>query len=111
MPFTLKVEKTAVLTRATIFYFFGQEAIKWKFSPFTNSFIHEQNYYSDTTFYFFTPDLSTAGKRIQQQTQAIGTAVEVVNTFLDYQLHEEETENLILSGKSGMVKCYQRPTR
>lgn len=79
--------------------FFGQEAIKWKFSPFTNSFIHEQNYYSDTTFYFFTPDLSTAGKRIQQQAQASGTAVDVVNTFLDYQLHEEETENLILSGK------------
>ena len=79
--------------------FYGQEAVKWKFSPFTNNFIHEQNYYSDTTFYFFTPDLATAGKRIQQKPQATGVPVEVINSFLDFQLHEEESESLILSGK------------
>ena len=79
--------------------FYGQNAIKWKFSPFTNQYIHEQNYYSDTTFYFFTPNLATAGKRIQPKSQASGDPVATVNTFLDYQLHEKEDENLILSGK------------
>ena len=79
--------------------FYGQDAVKWKFSPFTNQYIHEQNYYSDTTFYFFTPDLSTAGKRIQPKSQASGNPVATVSTFLDYQLHEKEVENLILSGK------------
>lgn len=79
--------------------FYGQDAVKWKFSPFTNQYIHEQNYYSDTTFYFFTPDLASAGKRIQPKSQAIGNPVATVNSFLDYQLHEKEDENLILSGK------------
>lgn len=79
--------------------FFGQEAVSWKYSSFINQYVHQQNYYSDTTFYFFTPDLATAGKRIAQQAQATGNPDATVDYFLDYQLHEKENENLILSGK------------
>ncbi|MBZ0243547.1 MAG: type IX secretion system sortase PorU, partial [Bacteroidales bacterium] len=79
--------------------FYGQNAVKWKYSPFTNQYTHEQNYYSDTTFYFFTPDLPYAGKRIQPISQATGQPISTINSFLDFQLHEEESENLILSGK------------
>lgn len=79
--------------------FYGQSAVKWKFSPFSNQFVHEQNYYSDTTFYFFTPDLAVPGKRILPKSQVLGESVSTVDSFLDFQLHEKEDVNLILSGK------------
>lgn len=36
--------------------FYAQGPTTWKYNPFTGRFLHNINYYSDTSYYFFTPD-------------------------------------------------------
>ncbi|MDA3944021.1 MAG: type IX secretion system sortase PorU [Bacteroidetes bacterium] len=79
--------------------FYGEDPVKWKYNLFTGKYDHKVNYFSDTTIYFFTPDLSYNGKRISRQEQSTANPNLILNSFPDYQVHEEDHESLILSGK------------
>jgi len=78
--------------------FYAQGVTKWTYSQ--PIFTHKINPYSKYGYYFVTSDVGT-GKRIEEKTETIpGSAtINTVEEFLDYQVHENETINLIQSGK------------
>ncbi len=79
--------------------FYSPGPVYWRYNFFTGKFDHQINYYSDTTFFFFTPEFTQPGKRIVNQEEATGNAAIVITEFHDYAFHEEDHESLILSGK------------
>ncbi len=78
--------------------FYANEALTWKYNVFTGRFDHTTNIYSDTVYYFFTPDMGT-GKRMSLEKNLTVEPTVIVNSFIDYELHEKELENLMKSGK------------
>lgn len=79
--------------------FYSPGPVYWRYNVFTGRYDHQLNYYSDTTYFFFTPDYSQPGKRIMIQEEAQGNAGQTITEFLDYRYHEYDHESLILSGK------------
>lgn len=89
-------EEDGVFNENDVLLFYALNTVSWKWQ--NNRFIHEINYYSDTNFYFLAVK-NDVGKRIQQQTQPSAEPLRETEYFLDYQHHENDLENLILSGK------------
>ncbi|WP_031530823.1 type IX secretion system sortase PorU [Dyadobacter crusticola] len=58
---------------------------------------HQLNYYSDTTFYFLNIG-QKAGLRIRN-ANLVAASGKVINFFDDYWYHEQETNNLLKSGR------------
>lgn len=79
-------------------FFYAQAATTWSYNPFTGRFSHENNIYSDTTYYFFTPDKGTA-KPIDKLNGVGFEPTQFVVSFSDYAAHERDYENMISSGK------------
>ncbi len=77
--------------------FYGQSPHVWEYDNSDEKFHHQINYYSDHTYYFFTPD-QASGKRIITENYAAVSNV-TVNSFDDYDYHELELVNLIKSGR------------
>ncbi len=78
--------------------FYGQAATTWSYNPFKGKFVHQNNIYSDTTYYFFTPDEGTS----KPIAELIGVGLQAnkqVTTFSDYAVHEYDYENLMKSGR------------
>lgn len=80
--------------------FYGQSPTRWakQASSSCIKFKHVVNIYSDSSYYFITTDLGS-GKRIQQQASNASTSNIAVNTFDDYAYYENNSVNLIHSGK------------
>ena len=78
--------------------FYGQAVTTWSYSQFSGRFTHETNIYSDTSYYFFTPDKGTA-KAIGELNGVGLEPTQLVNSFTDYKVHENDYENMISSGK------------
>lgn len=79
--------------------FYGQSQSRWKYvKNACPEFQHNINKYTDTTYYFITTDLG-AGKRILPQTSTTLPATHTVTTFDDYAFIEDESVNLIRSGR------------
>jgi hypothetical protein len=79
--------------------FYSPGPVYWRYNFFTGRYDHQLNYYSDTTYFFFTPDYSQPGKRIMTQEEAQGNTGQIITEFPDYRYHEYDHESLILSGK------------
>lgn len=79
-----------------VIYFYGMNAVAWQLQ--NNRFVQQINYFSDSNYYFITLK-NEVGKRINTKAQAVGTTDRELTTFLDYQVHEVDLENLIMSGK------------
>lgn len=79
--------------------FFGSGQTKWKYNLLSSHFEHEINPYSDTSFYFLSFNRQSNGKRIAQKGQTNNESNKHFNQFLDYQYHENDSVNLILSGR------------
>lgn len=80
--------------------FYGQAPGKWNYNAGKNAsmrYSYNKHYYSDTVFYFLTVG-SSPGKRIQPASSAV-VATYTVNSFDDFQLHEVDGANLVLSGR------------
>ena len=88
--------------------FYGQSPVSWKHNVFTGNFDHQINYYSDTTYYFLCIDQETPGKRIQSKPNNSGTHTRIVTEFPDYQVHERDLHNLILSGKEWVGESFSK---
>ncbi len=77
--------------------FYGQSPVKWNYS--NSLFIHETNYYTDTTFYFLRIDNINDGKRIVECESPNNNAASTITTFQDYQHHEVDMDNYYKQGR------------
>jgi hypothetical protein len=78
--------------------FYAQAATTWKYNIFSQRFDHSTNLYADTVFYFLTTDRGT-NKRIQTIPSLEAEPTASVSTFFDCEVHEEDLENLLYSGR------------
>jgi hypothetical protein len=78
--------------------FYGQSPHLWKYQSFSQAFNHQQNIYSDSTYYFLTTDLGP-GKRVAVQPTATEPPDVYVNKFTDYAYHERDIINLSNIGR------------
>ncbi len=77
--------------------FYGQSQFdRWTFDSSSQKYFHQNNIYSDTTYYFITFG-NALGKRITKQTTA-PTANKQTSEFDFNLVHENESRNLIKSG-------------
>ncbi len=89
--------------------FYAQGPTTWEYNPFTGRFGHTTNIYSDTSYYFFTPNKGTA-KPIIDLPVTIDEPTHFVNSFVDYDVHEKEYENMISSGKEWYGERFEGDT-
>ena len=78
--------------------FYANAATEWWYNIFSHRFDHFNNLYADTVYYFLTPDMGT-GKRINPVENTGYEPTQVLNTFYDFDTHDNDLENLIYSGK------------
>ncbi len=81
--------------------FYGQAPGKWKYNEGNAAptrYSYNKHYYSDTVFYFLTIDNTSPGKRLQPASSATAPTY-TVNSFDDFQVHEEDLVNLVKSGR------------
>jgi hypothetical protein len=76
--------------------FYGESPNKWKYQAFGQAFFHEQNIYSDSTYYFLTTDLGPGNSLTPSSTEPANV---YVSKFTDYAYHERDLFNLINTGR------------
>jgi hypothetical protein len=91
-------EADGVFDKTDYVLFYGQGPNRWKYNQANKMFEHKVHYYTDTTYYFISFD-GGAGKRIVSQASMGATPTNTVTSFDDYYYHEENTYNLIKSGR------------
>lgn len=92
-------ENDGVFDNNDYILFYGQSTDSWEHKQGSKMpFEHQIHYFSDTSFYFITADLGL-GKRILSQSSLSNTPNTVSNSFDYYGFHEENTTNLVKSGR------------
>ncbi|MFI5220954.1 MAG: type IX secretion system sortase PorU [Bacteroidia bacterium] len=87
--------------------FFGQSQFdSWTFDSVSGRYFHQNNIYSDTTYYFLTFG-GVKGKRISNQTSVLTPAI-TVTEFDNNFLHENELYNLKKSGRTWVGELFDR---
>ena len=66
--------------------FYGESPVQWLYTSSDKQFHHQQNAYSDTTYYFLCIN-QTPGKRIDTIASS-GTADRTITSYNDFQLHD-----------------------
>lgn len=79
--------------------FYGRGPVCWKLETNRTVYTHIQNPYDDYAYAFVVVGLGQ-GKRIAEANQPIGDATDIVNQFLDYQVHERDQYNLNRMGRT-----------
>jgi hypothetical protein len=79
--------------------FYAEGAGKWEYDAIQNIFVYRKHHYDDYNYYFLTRG-SSPGLRIQAQTPPGGQATHLVHTFHDFSIYENDSLNLIKSGKT-----------
>ena len=79
--------------------FYGRGPVCWKFDAERMAYTHIQNAYDDYAYAFVVVGLGQ-GKRISFADQPTGSANEIVNQFLDYQVHEKDLYNVFRVGRT-----------
>ncbi len=100
VPFYMYKGADGVFNKGDYILFYAQAAVSWQYTGIR--FSHTQNPYSDYGYYFLSDN---AGKQIllDRNEAAIDTVgCAHVTTFVDYQLHERDSLNLVdLTGSAG----------
>lgn len=78
--------------------FYGQAPHTWSYNSLSQAFHHEQNIYSDSTYYFLTVG-NTPGKRVADIPSSGANPSVYVNKFTDRVYHELDLFNLINTGR------------
>lgn len=78
--------------------FYANSALSWRYNMFTGHYDHFNNLFADTVFYFLTTN-SGSGKQVPLINSVDDTPTDVIRSFLDKQVHDNDLENLIYSGK------------
>lgn len=82
------------------FIFYGQGPDPWVYQSTTKRFTHTQHLYDDYAYYFITVDAQGGGKRVQQGVTPTQNANKFVHNFTDYAFHDNDSLNLIKSGRT-----------
>lgn len=77
--------------------FYAQSPVTWDYED--GFFVHNTNYYTDTTFYFLRLDNIVEGKRIEQIEDNDNQANKTITTFQDRQVHEIDMNNHYRQGR------------
>ncbi len=93
-------EEDGVFNEEDYILFYGQSAIKWEYVPFQGYalFTHEINFYEDKTYYFLNIE-EAQGKRIPIVVYPPLTPTVFVDEFTDYAAHENDTVNILKTGR------------
>lgn len=78
-----------------IILFYGQSPHKWEEN--SGKFSRQIHLFEEKTYYFLTTELGE-GKRLSNQISE-STSDLIINTFNDYQIHENDEVNFVKSGK------------
>ncbi len=94
-PIEVSGESDGKFDEGDYILFYAESPHKVLYDATSRQFSHQQNYYSDTTFYFLTI-ADTKGMRVGngKTTEASTT----LTTFDDFRFHESDMKNLISSG-------------
>ena len=79
--------------------FYGRGPVCWSLESDRLAYTHAQNPFDDYAYAFVVLGLGQ-GKRISEATSPSGNANEIVNQFLDYQVHENDLYNLNHTGRT-----------
>lgn len=79
--------------------FYARGPVTWNYVATPESFQHRPNDYDDYAYVFLTADLGR-GKRIQTALQPSATIDETVTEFLDYQVYDKDSYNIISGGRT-----------
>ncbi|MFW6226904.1 MAG: type IX secretion system sortase PorU, partial [Bacteroidota bacterium] len=85
--------------------FYGQGPHSWKYNYRLKRFTYEQHEYDESAYYFITYGQAT-GKRIQQLTGPTQPANIFTSTYNSYRVHENDSLNLIKSGRRWFGEKY-----
>ena len=90
-------EKDGLFDDKDAIYFYAEGPRVLRYDSLQNSFFHAINYYSDSSYYYLKVGTSV-GKRVADiaSQNVAGTSVD---QFDDYWFHEEESVNLLQSGR------------
>ena len=89
--------------------FYGEGPIVWNYSPVSQSFYHQTNYYKDYSYYFITA-LDYPAKRIQNIEPPSGTPDIEISDFTDYAVHELDERNIADIGRTWYGEIYDYTT-
>ncbi len=81
------------------FLFYGQGPNPWNYNKTIKRFAHSKHLYDDYAYYFITIDNAGGGKRVITETGPSGSANKTATNFTDYAFHNNDSLNLIKSGR------------
>jgi len=79
-------------------FFYSTGTVKWTYSSSLKMFVHQQNYFTDNTFYYLTD--SGDDLFVQEENQPTQSAGKEVAEYDYYSRHESDESNLLESGAS-----------
>lgn len=79
--------------------FYGRGPVTWELLSDKMAYVHNQNPYDDYSYAFVVLGLGQ-GKRISEASAITSNANEIVNQFLDHQVHENDEYNLFRVGRT-----------
>ncbi|MEI6864566.1 type IX secretion system sortase PorU [Flavicella sp.] len=77
--------------------FYGKGAHDWLVSD-ESEISHRQNIYSEEAYYFLNVDIGR-GKRISEAAEVVSPATDLITTYKDYIVYEDDLVNLIGAGQ------------
>jgi len=78
--------------------FYGKGPDTWNYDDVNGKYIHNKHFYSDSAYYFIRVD-DLAPNRVQTANDVIDSETLVINEFSDFQFTENDTYNLVKSGR------------
>jgi hypothetical protein len=87
------------------FLFYGQGPVRWEYNQLEQTYTHQNHYYDDYANVFITVD-NGIGRRIETQPSASGTILASVTNFTDYQVIDEDVNNLTNTGRTWYGDLY-----
>ena len=95
-----------ILNNNDYILFYGKSPNVWSYNSNVELFEFNQHLYDDKVYYFITIDSASETKRIQQRSVVDNPNI-IINSFNDYQVHEQELINLISSGRVWLGESFK----
>jgi len=91
-------EEDGKFDAADAIYFYGESPHQIFYDSLKSGYNHQVNIYSDSSYYFLTVSAGK-GLRVTNKPSLAATSETVLNQYYDYWFHENETVNLLKSGR------------
>jgi hypothetical protein len=91
------IPPTAVYRGSDYILFFGRGTTKWEYQPYSGTFVHTNNPYSTTAYYFLTD--ANPAEEMKRAASSATAPIQTISTYDEYRLHEEELVSVNESGR------------